>query len=174
MQDKQNLMIPKKQLFVVKKNKNKNKNKSNQMKPHLNIQNQNPHQISFTKPNNNLDNNRNHLNENPLSKNHKDSKILLFEENKENNLFNRIRNMTTSSTSQINHNILFENSFINAKTSCYVTYFEELREQSNIINLKELIDNRKGFEEFIENYDWEYYELILILEIGRASCRERV
>ena len=163
MQDKQNLMIPKKQLFVVKKNKNKNKNKSNQMKPLLNIQNQNSRQISFTKPNNNVDNNRNHLNENPLSKNHKDSKILLFEENKENNLFNRIRNMTTSSTSQINHNILFENSFINAKTSCYVTYFEELREQSNIINLKELIDNRKGFEEFIENYDWEYYELILIL-----------
>ena len=34
------------------------------------------------------------------------------------------------------------------------------------INLTALIENRKGFEEFIEEYNWEYYELILYI----ASC----
>ena len=155
MKEKTDLMMSKKQLFVVKKNQNQ----LNEIKPYSNISNPNLRQISNTKLYNNIDNNKNNLNENPL----KDTKILILEENKENSLFNTIRNTTTSTTSLINQNILFENSFINAKTSCYITYFEEHKKQSNVINLTTLIENRKGFEEFIEIYDWEYYELILIL-----------
>ena len=36
-----------------------------------------------------------------------------------------------------------------------------------VINLTSLIENRKGFEEFVEEFDWEYYGLILYI----ATCK---
>jgi hypothetical protein len=81
----------------------------------------------------------------------------------DNNIFKNITNTIT----KINNQILFEHSFINSKTSCYVSFLEEPKIQNTIININSLIENRKGFEEFQISFDWEYYELILIL----ASCK---
>ena len=44
---------------------------------------------------------------------------------------------------------------------------EEPINYSNKINLTSLIENRNGLDEFVEDYNWEYYELILFI----ASCK---
>ena len=82
-------------------------------------------------------------------------------------LFNNIRNTNTLTKFQYNNNSLFEHSFINYQTLPYLTFLQEPKYLENtIININLLINNRKGLEEFEEDYNWEYYELILIL----AAC----
>ena len=82
-------------------------------------------------------------------------KIFLLERN--NNVFNSIRN---------NQN-LFVHSFLNEKVSHFISFLEEPINNSFVVNLTSLIENRKGFEEFVEEFDWEYYGLILYI----ATCK---
>jgi Ran GTPase-activating protein (RanGAP) involved in mRNA processing and transport len=90
--------------------------------------------------------------------------ILMFDEN---SIFNSLRITNTTTKSQLNNQTLFEHSFINEKTSSFILFLEEPKIQNTLINLTYLIDNRKGFEEFQNFFDWEYYELILFL----ATCK---
>ena len=146
----------KKNLFIVEKSSNKLNN--NSQEDNLPINNQ--------KSNNKINNN------NPININNKklneqksrETNILMLGDS---NIFNNIRNTNTITKFQINNQLLFDHSFINQKTSCYVSFLEEPKIQDTIINLNLLIENRKGFEEFQLSFDWEYYELILIL----ASCK---
>ena len=161
----------KKKLFVVQKN-SEIYNNTQEDNPNIfnNRSNNNINNSNNQKSNNNKNNINNPINNNVngntkiLHKN-KDSNILILGDS--NNIFNNIRNTNTITKFQINNQLLFEHSFINPKTSLYVSFLEEPLVQSSIINLSDLIENRKGFEEFQENYDWEYYELILIL----ATCK---
>ena len=117
--------------------------------------------------NNLINNNNNNTNLNLQLKNSKSSinqnqkllfqnqpKIILFEGC--NNGFNSIRD----------NQMFFRHFFINEKTSYFVSFLEEPINCNNEINLTALIENRKGLEEFVEDYNWEYYELILYI----ASC----
>ena len=153
-------------------NYNNNENKINKENKNnidiFQINNKSP-QIQQTNNNNNLIyNNSNMINLNLQLKNSKSSfnnqnhkyfqnpqNILIFDNS--NNVFNSIRN----------NQILFEHWFINEKTSQFISYLEEPINCNNIINLTDLIENRKGFEEFVEDFPWEYYELILFI----ASCK---
>lgn len=154
----------KKKLFVVQKN-SEIYNNTQEDNPNIfnNRSNNNINNSNNQKSNNNRNNINNPTNNNVngntkiLHKN-KDSNILILGDS--NNIFNNIRNTNTITKFQINNQLLFEHSFINPKTSLYVSFLEEPLVQSSIINLSDLIENRKGFEEFQENYDWEYYELI--------------
>ena len=161
----------KKKLFVVEKSKEIN-----------NIsQEDNPNLYNNKSNNNNINNSNNQRSNNNNKKTNytpvnnfntkmqiipktKDSNVLMLGDS---NIFNNIRNTNTITKLQINNQILFEHSFINPITSSYVSFLEEPLIQDTIINLNYLIENRKGFEEFQDSYDWEYYELILIL----ASCK---
>lgn len=119
--------------------------------------------------NNNIINNKNKNNFNILNKNGNkkiEPNIIMFDENN-NNIFNSLRITNTITKSQLTNQTLFEHSFINEKTSCFISFLEEPKIQSTIINLSYLIDNRNGFEEFQNYFDWEYYELILFL----ATCK---
>ena len=106
--------------------------------------------------NNNMINNKNLNNFKP--------NIIMFDEN---SIFNSLRITNTTTKSQLANQTLFEHSFINEKTSSFIFFLEEPKIQNTIINLTFLINNRKGFEEFQNYFDWEYYELILFL----ATCK---
>ena len=159
----------KKKLFVVQKS---NEIYNNSQEDNQNIFNNRSNNNQNNSNNHKSNNNKNNINY-PINNNgntkilykNRDTNILLLGDS--NNIFNNIRNTNTITKFQINNNLLFEHSFINPKTSQYVSFLEEPLTQSTIINLYDLIENRKGFEEFQENYDWEYYELILIL----ATCK---
>ena len=159
----------KKKLFVVQKS---HEIYNNSQEDNQNIFNNRSNNNQNNSNNHKSNNNKNNINY-PINNNgntkilykNKDTNILFLGDS--NNIFNNIRNTNTITKFQINNNLLFEHSFINPKTSQYVSFLEEPLTQSTIINLYDLIENRKGFEEFQENYDWEYYELILIL----ATCK---
>jgi hypothetical protein len=159
----------KKKLFVVQKsNEIYNNSQEDNQNIFNNRSNNNQNNSNNQKSNNNKNNINYPINNNGNTKilyKNRDTNILLLGDS--NNIFNNIRNTNTITKFQINNNLLFEHSFINSKTSQYVSFLEEPLTQSTIINLYDLIENRKGFEEFQENYDWEYYELILIL----ATCK---
>ena len=114
--------------------------------------------------NNNNFNNFNMINKNILICKQREPNILMFDDS---NIFNNVINTNTISKSQLSNQILFEHSFINEKTSCFISFLEEPKNQSTIINLSLLIENRKGFEEFQNIFNWELYELILIV----ACCK---
>ena len=158
----------KKKLFVVEKSNNDLFNNSQEDNPNF-VNNRTNNNNNYNNNSNNQRNNNNfqinpiNTKKSIITKN-RDSNILMLGDN---NIFNNIRNTNTIAKLQINNQILFEHSFINQQTSCYVSFLEEPLKQNNIINITELIDNRKGFEEFQCSFDWEYYELILIL----ASCK---
>lgn len=120
-----------------------------------NGQNSNNNIVNFYY-NNNMINNKNLNNFKP--------NIIMFDEN---SIFNSLRITNTTTKSQLTNQTLFEHSFINEKTSSFILFLEEPKIQNTIINLTFLIDNRKGFEEFQNYFDWEYYELILFL----ATCK---
>ena len=153
--------------FVVDKSKNGHNNYSQENNLNL-INNMSNHNLNNSnKQKNAIQNNKsNQLFYNSKKQNNKrkEQKIFLFGEN---NIFSNIRNTNTITKFQINSHILYEHSFINSKTSEYVQFLEEQKLQSTIININSLIENRRGFAEFQELYDWEYYELILIL----AACK---
>ena len=157
----------KKMFFVVDKSKNGHNNYSQENNLNL-INNMSNHNLNNSnKQKNAIQNNKsNQLFYNSKKQNNKrkEQKIFLFGEN---NIFSNIRNTNTITKFQINSHILYEHSFINSKTSEYVQFLEEQKLQSTIININSLIENRRGFAEFQELYDWEYYELILIL----AACK---
>ena len=158
----------KKMLFVVDKTNNvqnyfSQENNQNLINNKLNSNINNSKRQKNTDQNN-KNNNKNFQNSKKSNNKKKDQKIFLFGDN---NIFNNIRNTNTITKFQINNHILFEHSFINSETSEYVLFLEEPKIQSTIINLNALIENRKGFDEFQELYEWEYYELILIL----AACK---
>ena len=157
----------KKMFFVVDKSKNGHNNYSQENNLNL-INNMSNHNLnnSNKQKNANQNNKSNQLFYNSKKQNNKrkEQKIFLFGEN---NIFSNIRNTNTITKFQINSHILYEHSFINSKTSEYVQFLEEQKLQSTIININSLIENRRGFAEFQELYDWEYYELILIL----AACK---
>ena len=159
----------KKKLFVVQKNREIYNNSQEEIKNiYNNHSNNNANNSNNQKSNNNKNNINYPINNKGNSKilnKNKDSNILLLGDSS--NIFNNIRNTNTITKFQINNQLLFEHSFINPKTSIYVSFLEEPLVQNTIINLNYLIENRRGFEEFQENYDWEYYELILIL----ATCK---
>ena len=159
----------KKKLFVVQKsNEIYNNSQEDNQNIFNNRSNNNQNNSNNQKSNNNKNNINYPINNNGNTKilyKNRDTNILLLGDS--NNIFNNIRNTNTITKFQINNNLLFEHSFINSKTSQYVSFLEEPLTNSTIINLYDLIENRKGFEEFQENYDWEYYELILIL----ATCK---
>ena len=159
----------KKKLFVVQKNREIYNNSQEEIKNiYNNHSNNNANNSNNQKSNNNKNNINYPINNKGNSKilnKNKDSNILLLGDSS--NIFNNIRNTNTITKFQINNQLLFEHSFINQKTSLYVSFLEEPLVQNTIINLNYLIENRRGFEEFQENYDWEYYELILIL----ATCK---
>ena len=128
-----------------------NKNNIDQLTP------KNSNNIFFNNNNTNLINNiknskssgfQKNINQNPQN-------ILIFDNS--NNVFNSIRN----------NQILFDHRFIDEKTSKFVSFLEEPINYSNKINLTSLIENRNGLDEFVEDYNWEYYELILFT----ASCK---
>ena len=128
-----------------------NKNNIDQLTP------KNSNNIFFNNNNTNLINNiknskssgfQKNINQNPQN-------ILIFDNS--NNVFNSIRN----------NQILFDHRFIDEKTSQFVSFLEEPINYSNKINLTSLIENRNGLDEFVEDYNWEYYELILFT----ASCK---
>jgi hypothetical protein len=120
-----------------------------------NVQNSNNNIVNFYY-NNNMINNKNLNNFKP--------NIIMFDEN---SIFNSLRITNTTTKSQLANQTLFEHSFINEKTSSFIFFLEEPKIQNTIINLTFLINNRKGFEEFQNYFDWEYYELILFL----ATCK---
>ena len=160
----------KKKLFVVEKSKEIN-NISQEDNP--NLYNNRSNNNNINNRNNQRSNNNKKTNYTPVNNFNtkmqiipktKDSNVLMLGDS---NIFNNIRNTNTITKLQINNQILFEHSFINPITSSYVSFLEEPLIQDTIINLNYLIENRKGFEEFQDSYDWEYYELILIL----ASCK---
>ena len=157
----------KKMFFVVDKSKNGHNNYSQENNLNLinNMSNRNLNNSNKHK-NTNKNNKSNQLFYNSKKQNNKrkEQKIFLFGEN---SIFSNIRNTNTITKFQINNHILYEHSFINSKTSEYVQFLEEQKLQSTIININSLIENRRGFAEFQELYDWEYYELILIL----AACK---
>ena len=160
----------KKMLFVVEKSNNGQYNNSQEDNLNLfinrssnNINNINNSNIQKNSNNNNKNNNQINNSKKQNFK-RKEARAFLFGDN---NIFNNIRNTNTITKFQLNNQILFEHSFINSKTSDYVLFLEEPKNTSTIININSLIENRKGFEEFQELFDWEYYELILIL----ASCK---
>ena len=131
---------------------------NNKTKANNNIsngQNSNNNIVNFYY-NNNMINNKNLNNFKP--------NIIMFDEN---SIFNSLRITNTTTKSQLTNQTLFEHSFINEKTSSFILFLEEPKIQNTIINLTFLIDNRKGFEEFQNYFDWEYYELILFL----ATCK---
>ena len=154
--------------YVDKPNNNNNENKINKENKNnidlFQIQNR-PLIAQQMSNNNNNNNNNNNKNLNLQLKNSKSSinqnqkynpkNILIFDNS--NNFFNNIRG----------NQILFDHGFINEKTSHFVSFLEEPINSSTRINLTSLIENRKGLEEFVEDYDWEYYELILYI----ASCK---
>ena len=149
--------------LLLNKNNNNNENKINKE----NRNNLDLFQLQPKNSNNNIINNNNNTNLNNYIKNSKSSNnlnqkytqnpqnILIFDNN--NNVFNSIRN----------NQILFDHRFINEKTSGFITFLEEPINLSSKINLTALIENRKGLEEFVEDFNWEYYELILYI----ASCK---
>ena len=161
----------KKMLFVVEKSNNELFN--NSQEDNLNFFNNRPNNKNNLFPSNNIinyDNSNKNKNNNGINNNKKqiyqkikEGNILMLGDN---NIFNNITNNTITKF-QINNQILFEHSFINSKTSCYVSFLEEPKIQNTIINITSLIENRRGFDEFQLSFDWEYYELILIL----ASCK---
>ena len=148
-------------MFHVDKPNNNNENKTNRDNNNNLDINQLYNKSSLIQPNNNNNNNTNlnlQLKNSKSSINFQNQKylqnpqnILIFDNS--NNVFNNIRN----------NQILFEHWFINDKTSQFVSYLEEPINCSSIINLTSLIENRKGLEEFLEDYSWEYYELILFI-----------
>ena len=172
----------------MKKNSNTEENISPNNNPNINIVNNNFNKIVMTSnqkkssknlSNNNYSNNKynvlnnisqsnlfnNNMNMNNLNLENKniynnnrqrEQSNLFFKES--NNLFNCIRNTNS---------LLFDHSFINEKTLEYISFLEEAKKLNTVINLFQLIENRKGFEEFQLNYDWEYYELILMLATGK-------
>ena len=159
----------KKMLFVVEKSNNGQYN--NSQEENLIINNRSSNNLnniinSNFQKNSNQNKNNNPINNTNKKQNNKrkEPKAFLFGDN---NIFNNIRNTNTITKFQMNNQILFEHSFINSKTSDYVLFLEEPKVISTIININSLIENRKGFDEFQELFDWEYYELILIL----ASCQ---
>ena len=149
--------------LLLNKNNNNNENKINKE----NRNNLDLFQLQPKNSNNNIINNNNNTNLNNYIKNSKSSNnqnqkynqnsqnILIFDNN--NNVFNSIRN----------NQILFDHRFVNDKTSPFITFLEEPINFSSKINLTALIENRKGLEEFVEDFNWEYYELILYI----ASCK---
>ena len=152
-------------MFYVDKSK-LNQNNNNGFK--TNKDNKNNLEISqITRKNSdNINLNNNNINLNNNIKNSKSSylrknsnqnpqNILIFDNS--NNLFNSIRN----------NQRLFDHRFIDEKTSKFVSFLEEPYNLSNKINLTSLIENRNGLDEFVEDYNWEYYELILFT----ASCK---
>ena len=156
-------------LFVVEKSNNGQYN--NSQEENLIINNRSSNNLnniinSNFQKNSNQNKNNNPINNTNKKQNNKrkEPKAFLFGDN---NIFNNIRNTNTITKFQMNNQILFEHSFINSKTSDYVLFLEEPKVISTIININSLIENRKGFDEFQELFDWEYYELILIL----ASCQ---
>ena len=160
----------KKKLFVVEKSNNDLFNNSqddnnNLFNSRFNNNNLNlSNLLNYDNSNKNRNNNNNGMinNKKQIYQKNKETNVLMLEDN---NIFNNIVNTITKF--QINNQILFEHSFINSQTSCYVSFLEEPKIQNTIININTLIENRKGFEEFQLSFDWEYYELILIL----ASCK---
>ena len=160
-----------KKMFHVDKPNNNNDNKSNLENNNINKSSKNILNNNNSNYNNNLNNNNNIINYNTnlnlelkkskssLNQNQKylfpNQNILFFD--KGSNVFNSIRDNQTS----------FYHLFIDDKTSHFINYLEEPIYFSYKINLTTLIENRKGFEEFIEEYNWEYYELILYI----ASCK---
>ena len=160
----------KKKLFVVEKSNNDLFNNSqddnnNLFNSRFNNNNLNlSNLLNYDNSNKNRNNNNNGMinNKKQIYQKNKETNVLMLEDN---NIFNNIVNTITKF--QINNQILFEHSFINSQTSCYVSFLEEPKIQNTIININTLIENRKGFEEFQISFDWEYYELILIL----ASCK---
>ena len=160
----------KKKLFVVEKSNNDLFNNSqddnnNLFNSRFNNNNLNlSNLLNYDNTNKNRNNNNNGIinNKKQFYQRNKETNVLMLEDN---NIFNNIANTITKF--QINNQILFEHSFINSQTSCYVSFLEEPKIQNTIININTLIENRKGFEEFQMSFDWEYYELILIL----ASCK---
>jgi hypothetical protein len=160
----------KKNLFVVEKPNNDLFNIS--QGDNLNISNNRLNNSNINLSNiNNFDNSNKYKNKNNnLNGMNNNNKKQIYPKNKETNflmLDNNIFKNITNTITKINNQILFEHSFINSKTSCYVSFLEEPKIQNTIININSLIENRKGFEEFQISFDWEYYELILIL----ASCK---
>ena len=156
-------------LFVVEKSNNGQYN--NSQEENLIINNRSSNNLnniinSNFQKNSNQNKNNNPINNTNKKQNNKrkEPKAFLFGDN---NIFNNIRNTNTITKFQMNNQILFEHSFMNSKTSDYVLFLEEPKVISTIININSLIENRKGFDEFQELFDWEYYELILIL----ASCQ---
>jgi hypothetical protein len=158
----------KKNLFVVEKSNNKINNISQEDNLNLQINRSNNSNLAINNQKiNNKNNNNNPININnkrPNEQKSRETNVLMLGDN---NIFNNIRNTNTITKYQINNQLLFDHSFINQKTSCFVSFLEEPKIQNTIINLNLLIENRKGFEEFQLSFDWEYYELILIL----ASCK---
>ena len=159
----------KKMLFVVEKSNNGQYN--NSQEENLIINNRSSNNLNNIINSNFQKNSNKNKNNNPINNinkkqnnKRKEPKVFLFGDN---NIFNNIRNTNTITKFQMNNQILFEHSFINSKTSDYVLFLEEPKVISTIININSLIENRKGFDEFQELFDWEYYELILIL----ASCQ---
>ena len=159
---------------VDKPNNNNNENKTNKENNNNNITKSsknllnNNNNINNNINNNNINNNNNNANLNMEIKKSKSSinqnqKYLfqnqqnIFLLDKGSNVFNSIRDNQTS----------FYHFFINDNTSQFINYLEEPINCSYKINLTALIENRKGFEEFIEENNWEYYELILYV----ASCK---
>ena len=160
-------------MFHVDKPNNNNENKTN--KENNNNINKSSKNLFINNNTNNNNINNNNININPntnnlnlelkkskssITQNQKylfqnQQSILFFD--KGSNVFNSIRDNQTS----------FYHFFINDKTSQFINYLEEPINSSYRINLTALIENRKGLEEFIEEYNWEYYELILYV----ASCK---
>ena len=160
-------------MFHVDKPNNNNENKTNkENNNNINKSSKNLFNNNNTN-NNNINNNNININPNTnnlnlelkkskssITQNQKylfqnQQSILFFD--KGSNVFNSIRDNQTS----------FYHFFINDKTSQFINYLEEPINSSYRINLTALIENRKGLEEFIEEYNWEYYELILYV----ASCK---
>ena len=160
-------------MFHVDKLNNNNENKTNkENNNNINKSSKNLFNNNNTN-NNNINNNNININPNTnnlnlelkkskssITQNQKylfqnQQSILFFD--KGSNVFNSIRDNQTS----------FYHFFINDKTSQFINYLEEPINSSYRINLTALIENRKGLEEFIEEYNWEYYELILYV----ASCK---
>ena len=141
-------------------NNNNNENKTNKENRNnidlFQIQLKNSNNILFNNNNTNLNIYlKNSKSSNNLNNQKNPQNILIFDNS--NNVFNNIRN----------NQILFDHWFINERTSQFISFLEEPISYSNKINLTSLIENRNGLEEFVEEYNWEYYELILYI----ASCK---
>ena len=162
---------------VDKPNNNNNENKANKENNNNNITKSSKNLLNNNNNNNNNINNNNNNNNNNINNNanlnmeikkskssiNQNQKYLfqnqqnIFLLDKGSNVFNSIRDNQTS----------FYHFFINDNTSQFINYLEEPINCSYKINLTALIENRKGLEEFIEDNNWEYYELILYV----ASCK---